>query len=157
MYYLCQRSLSVLGKQLAQNSDNFKLYRFPACIEQIIMQEVQGSWKVISYMEAFILWALVSFMLARAEPDDLDRALSDINYICASKISSDKDIQDKDISKLHYKSSVSYTDIVLLEKISFSTSTLGRKIRSFPSSFSGYFAKKFDFGSSRIVSHFGFQ
>ena len=43
-------------------------------------------------MEAFILWALVSFMLTRAEPDDLDRALSDINYICASKISSDKDI-----------------------------------------------------------------
>ena len=43
-------------------------------------------------MEVFILWALVSFMLTRAEPDDLDTALSDINYICASKISSDKDI-----------------------------------------------------------------
>ena len=28
---------------------------------------------------------------------DLDTALSDINYICASKISSDKDIQGKDI------------------------------------------------------------
>ena len=59
------------------------------------MQEVQGSWKVISYMEAFILWALVSFMLTRAEPGGLDTTFSGINYTCASKISSDKDIQEK--------------------------------------------------------------
>ena len=46
----------------------------------------------MSYMEAFILLALVSFMLRRAEPGGLDTAFSGINYICASKISSDKDI-----------------------------------------------------------------
>ena len=54
-------------------------------------------------MEAFILWALVSFMLRRAEPRGLDATFSSINYICASKISSDKDIKDKDIWKLQYK------------------------------------------------------
>ena len=43
-------------------------------------------------MEAFILWALVSVMLRRAEPAGLDTTFSRINYICASKISSDKDI-----------------------------------------------------------------
>ena len=48
-------------------------------------------------MEAFILWALVSFMLTRAEPGGLDITFSGINYICASKISSDKNISDKDI------------------------------------------------------------
>ena len=92
MYYFCQHSLSVLDKYFAQNSDTFKLHRFPGCIKQVILQEVYGSWKVISYMEAFILWALVSFMLRRAEPRGLDATFSSINYICASKISSDKDI-----------------------------------------------------------------
>ena len=43
-------------------------------------------------MEAFILWALVSFMLTRTEPAGLDTTFSGINYTCASKISSDKDI-----------------------------------------------------------------
>ena len=35
-----------------------------------------------------ILWALVSFMLRRAEPGGLDTIFSSINDICASKISS---------------------------------------------------------------------
>ena len=35
-----------------------------------------------------ILWALVSFMLRRAEPGGLDTTFSSINGICASKISS---------------------------------------------------------------------
>ena len=39
-------------------------------------------------MEAFIFWALVSFMLKRAEPCGLDTTFSGINYIFASKISS---------------------------------------------------------------------
>ena len=34
-----------------------------------------------------ILQEQISFMLRRAEPDDLDTAFSSRNYICASKIS----------------------------------------------------------------------
>ena len=59
-------------------------------------------------MEAFILWELVSIILRRADPDGLDTTFSSINYICALKINSDKDIQDKDIWKLQYKSSNYY-------------------------------------------------
>ena len=51
--------MSVVGKCLAQNSDTFKIYRFPACKKQIILQEVQGSGKVICYMEAFMLAELI--------------------------------------------------------------------------------------------------
>ena len=39
-------------------------------------------------MEAFIFWALVSFMLKRAEHGGLDTTFWGINYIFTSKISS---------------------------------------------------------------------
>ena len=35
MYYLCQYSLSVLGKYLAQNSDTIMLHIFPGCINHV--------------------------------------------------------------------------------------------------------------------------
>ena len=72
----------------------FKLYRFPASKKQIILQEVQGLWKLISYMKAFmpaevILRAQVSFILRRAEPGGLDTTFSSINpqtKICPTKL-----------------------------------------------------------------------
>ena len=40
----------MLEKYLAQNSDTFKLHRFPACVKQIILKEVWGSRKESNFL-----------------------------------------------------------------------------------------------------------
>ena len=44
----------MLGKYFAQNSDAFELYKFTASKKPVRLQEVKGSEKVISHMEAFV-------------------------------------------------------------------------------------------------------
>ena len=57
-------------------------------------------------MEAFILRAVVSFMLRRAESGGQDKTFSSVNYFCASKISLDRDIRIKTCESYSIKTTV---------------------------------------------------